>query len=363
MKKKKPNYKLRRNIAKAFVVLIILIPIFMINKTKIMHAPLYISNSKYSEILDAFFQINYDTKETKDILDKLKTSKVIDKVDSNYIIELSDKGYSHNSINYMILNLNKSDLKKMINKKIDKDFDKYISLDLFKWKNYFRYKKYQTKYPKLTIDGVVTRVELNLDYDQYEETVEEKDPNSLTALVNKHRYISKDYVPDDLVDMEDGYANNMFGVKEIRKETYEHFKKMVDAAKKEDIIFYAESAYRDYDYQKTLYNDYVETNGQEEADKYAAKAGFSEHQLGTTLDIANVWTIEEGDKEYNWIEKNGYKYGFIFRYKKKYEDITGYAEEGWHIRYVGVEAATEIHKKGISFDEYWIKYINKKSSK
>ena len=363
MKKKKPNYKLRRNIAKAFFVLIILIPIFMINKTKIMHAPLYISNSKYSEILDAFFQINYDTKETKDILDKLKESKVIDKVDSNYIIELSDKGYSHKSINYMILNLTKSDLKKMINKKIDKDFDKYISLDLFKWKNYSRYKKYQTKYPKLTIDGVVTRVELNLDYDQYEETVEEKDPNSLTALVNKHRYISKDYVPDDLVDIEDGYANNMFGVKEIRKETYEHFKKMVDAAKKEDIIFYAESAYRDYDYQKTLYNDYVETNRQEEADKYAAKAGFSEHQLGTTLDIANVWTIEEGDKEYNWIEKNGYKYGFIFRYKKKYEDITGYAEEGWHIRYVGVEAATEIHKKGISFDEYWIKYINKKSSK
>lgn len=363
MKKKKPNYKLRRNIAKAFLVLIILIPIFMINKTKIMHAPLYISNSKYSEILDAFFQINYDTKETKDILDKLKTSKVIDKVDSNYIVELNDKGYSHKSINFMLLNLTKSDLKKMINKKIDKDFDKYISLDLFKWKNYSRYKKYQTKYPKLTIDEIVTRVELNLDYDQYEETVEEKDPNSLTALVNKHRYISKDYVPDDLVDMEDGYANNMFGVKEIRKETYEQFKKMVDAAKKEDIIFYAESAYRDYDYQKTLYNDYVETNGQEEADKYAAKAGFSEHQLGTTLDIANIWTIEEGDKEYNWIEKNGYKYGFIFRYKKKFEDITGYAEEGWHIRYVGVDVATEIHKKGISFDEYWIKYLNKKSSK
>ena len=113
---------------------------------------------------------------------------------------------------------------------------------------------------------------------------------------------------------------------------------------------------------KKIYDDII-VYDKEEADKYAAKAGFSEHQLGTTLDIANVWTIEEGDKEYNWIEKNGYKYGFIFRYKKKYEDITGYAEEGWHIRYVGVEAATEIHKKGISFDEYWIKYINKKSSK
>ena len=80
-------------------------------------------------------------------------------------------------------------------------------------------------------------------------------------------------------------------------------------------------------------------------------------------EIKNINEVPYDSSLANEIEKNGYKYGFIFRYKKKYEDITGYAEEGWHIRYVGVETATEIHKKGISFDEYWIKHLNKKSSK
>mgnify|MGYP002512600493 CR=1 FL=1 len=64
--------------------------------------------------------------------------------------------------------------------------------------------------------------------------------------------------------------------------------------------------------RKREHENYIKAR-EEEADKYAAKAGFSEHQLGTTLDIANVWTIEEGDPEYKWIDKNGYKYGYIFR--------------------------------------------------
>ena len=363
MKKKKPNYKLRRNVAKIVLVLIVLIPILILNRTKIAHAPIYLQNMKYSKVIDAFFNVKYDTDETKYIIEKLKNKKLIDKTNPGYIIELSDLGYNHNTINYMLLNFSKTDIAKTLNKKYDKDFEEYITLELFNYSNYDRYKKYQKSYPEISLDDVVTRVELNLDKDPYDEVSEEKNPDSVTALVNKHRYISNKYVPNDLVNMEDDYANNAYGIKEIRKETYEQFKKMVDDAKKEDIVFYAESAYRDYDYQKSLYDEYVNEYGQEKADTFAARAGFSEHQLGTTLDLANVWTLEEGDPEYKWIDKNGYKYGFIFRYKKKSEDVTGYEAEGWHIRYVGVEAATIIHKKGITFDEYWLKYVkNKKSS-
>ena len=360
MKKKKPNYKLRRNIAKVIIVLIILLPILLINKTKIAHAPVYLQNMKYSKIIDAFFNNGYTTDETKDILEKLKKKKLINKLDEDYVIELSNKGYNHNTVNYIILNFSKTEITKMLNKKYDKDFEEYITLELFNYSKYSRYTSFQKKNPSLSLDDIVTRVELNLDKDPYDETEEETSPDSVTALVNKHRYISKEYVPTDLVNMEDGYANNAFGVKEVRKETYEQFKKMVDDAKKEDIVFYAESAYRDYDYQDTLYEEYVNEFGEEKANTFAARAGFSEHQLGTTLDLANIWTIEEGDPEYKWIDKNGYKYGFIFRYKKKSEDVTGYEAEGWHIRYVGVEAATIIHKKGITFDEYWLKYVKNK---
>lgn len=359
-KKKKPNYKLRRNIAKVVIVFIILLPIALINKTKIMHLPVYLNNIKYSKIIDAFFDDNYTTDETNDILEKLKKKKKIDKVDEDYITALADKGYNHNSINFILLNFTKTEITKMLNKDYDKDFEEYITLDLFNYSKYNRYVKFQKKNPKLSLNQIVIRVELDLDKDAYEDAAEEKNPNSVTALVNKHRYISKDYVPDDLVNMDDEYANNTYGVKEVRKETYEQFKKMVDDAKKEGITFYAESAYRDYDYQDELYNEFLLEYGEEEANTFAAKAGFSEHQLGTTLDLANIWTIEEGDKEYKWIDKNGYKYGFIFRYKKDFEDITGYEAEGWHIRYVGVEAATIIHKKNITFDEYWLKYVKNK---
>lgn len=362
MKKKKPNYKLRRTIAKVILVLIILLPILIINRTKIMHAPIYIENIKYTKIIDAFFDVKYSSDETKDIIELLKKRKLIDKINTAFITELSNKGYNHNTINYVLLNLSKTDTTKMLNKKYNKDFEEYITLDLFDYSKYNRYLDYQKNHKDISLDQVVTRVELDLDNDPYEVTKEEKDPNSLTALVNKHRYISNKYVPDDLVNMEDEYANNLYGVKEIRKETYEQFKKMVDDAKKEDIIFYAESAYRDFDYQDSLYYQYVNEYGQEKADTFAARAGFSEHQLGTTLDLANVWTLEEDDPEYKWIEKNGYKYGFIFRYKSKFEDITGYKAEGWHIRYVGVDAATTMKKKNISFDEYWLKYVNNKKS-
>ncbi len=361
-KKKKPNYKLRRTVAKIILVLIILIPIFLINKDKILHAPIYWEYREYSKIVDSFFESEYSTEETKAILNKLQKKKILKNINGDMIIELHNKGYSNNTINYIIVNLNKTEISKMLNKKYNRDFEEYVTIDFFDYSKYDRYLSYQKENPTLSLNDVVTRIELNVDLEPYDVVEEEKNPNSLTALVNKHRYISKDYVPNDLVEMEDEYANNSSSVETIRKETYEQFKKMVDDARNEGINFYAESGYRTYDYQEEIYSNYVYNYGQEEADLYAAKPGYSEHQLGTTLDIANTWTIEEGDDEYKWIDKNGYKYGFIFRYKSSKEKITGYKAEGWHIRYVGVEAATIIHKKNITFDEYWIKYIKKNNS-
>lgn len=360
-KKKKPNYKLRRTIAKTIIVILILIPIIYINRVKIIHAPLYIKYRKQTDILNALFDAKYDNKSADKVLSSMIKDNKISSYTDEYIISLNEKGYNNKTISYVLLNFKKGDIKSLINSKYDKGIEDLLQVKLFDYNNYDRYLNARKDEEK--IERTVIKVNLDLDKGSYEDTVEETNPDSLTALVNKHRYVNEDYVPSDLVDMSDEYANNYYRQMQLRSEAYEWFKKMVDAAKEDNIKFYAESGYRSFKFQRTLYNNYVNTNGYTKANMYAAKPGFSEHELGTAVDIANIYTIETVDPEYDWIEKNGYKYGYIFRYKEEWTDLTGFAEESWHIRYVGVEAATKIHEENISFEEYWIKYVNKNKKK
>ena len=363
MKKKKPNYKLRRTIAKIIIVLIILIPIIIINKTKIMNFSLYIHNMQYSDLIDTFFDIDYTKEETESTLKYLKKESKISDDTKDYLLKLDSKGYSKSTIDYLIRNLNKTQLTEFLAKKYDKDYEEYIENDLFKYSNFERYLSYQKKHKDLSIDEVIYRIELNLDKTYYEDAELVKNPNDITVLTNKYLEISEDYEPDDLVDMSDEYANNRYGQKKLRKEAYEEFVKMVDAAKEDGVTFYAESAYRSYDYQDRIYKNYVYENGTEKANKYAAKAGFSEHELGLAVDLANIWTITTKGEEYAWLTKNAHKYGYIFRYKEEWEDITGYSAESWHIRYVGKKIATDVVKKNMSYEEYYIKYIANKKTK
>ena len=114
MKRKKPNYKLRRKIAKIIVVLIILIPIFLINKTKILNAPLYITNIKYTK------------NEAKNTINYLKEKNKINDNTANYILKINNLGYSNNVVDYVIRNLNKTQITDFLSRKYSKNFEKYI---------------------------------------------------------------------------------------------------------------------------------------------------------------------------------------------------------------------------------------------
>ena len=94
-------------------------------------------------------------------------------------------------------------------------------------------------------------------------------------------------------------------------------------------------------------------------DNYVAKAGFSEHQTGMSIDIASADTdvFLESD-EYDWLMENAYLYGFILRYPKSKEEITGYKCEAWHYRYVGKKIAKYIHDNNITYDEYYIEFLD-----
>ncbi len=133
-----------------------------------------------------------------------------------------------------------------------------------------------------------------------------------------------------------------------------NYNKMKNESSKAGINLKIISGFRSYNTQKTLYNNYVARDGKTAADRYSARAGHSEHQTGLAADINSLEQSFVNTKEGKWLNENCYKYGFIIRYPKGKENITGYMYEPWHIRYVGVDIATKLYNNGnwITLEEY-----------
>ncbi|MGF6375527.1 D-alanyl-D-alanine carboxypeptidase [Clostridiales Family XIII bacterium PM5-7] len=180
------------------------------------------------------------------------------------------------------------------------------------------------------------------------------DPKNPLMLVNKQNWLSSSYVPTGLTSL-GSYAVVDIKAKKSVKTAYG---KLYNAAKKKGYTIKVTSAYRSYALQKELFDYWTRVDGLKQALRTSAKPGRSEHQTGYALDVtcAKVgWDLVErfgSTAEGKWIAKNAHKYGFIVRYGKTTENITGYAYEPWHLRYVGVTAATEIYKANITLEEY-----------
>ncbi|AQU78258.1 MULTISPECIES: M15 family metallopeptidase [Planococcus] len=137
------------------------------------------------------------------------------------------------------------------------------------------------------------------------------------------------------------------------------FETMKAAAAEAGLNLHGFSTYRDFARQKQLYDSYVAKDGQQAADRYSARPGYSEHQTGLTFDIGEAgkeqhWASASfGDTEGGkWLASNAHQYGFILRYPEGSEHITGYMHESWHFRYVGKDIATEIYQQDITLEEY-----------
>lgn len=182
----------------------------------------------------------------------------------------------------------------------------------------------------------------------------------ILVLVNKERVLPSDYVPPDLVVPDVRYGSNMEPQKKLmRREAAEALEELFQNSDQQKTMLYSISAYRSFQTQKKLYNQKVKLVGEDEANQYVAYPGQSEHQTGLAVDVTNekgmknTLTDDFGDtKEGKWLKDNAYKYGFIIRYLKGKESITGYHYEPWHIRYVGKKAAKEVHEKGMILEEY-----------
>lgn len=186
------------------------------------------------------------------------------------------------------------------------------------------------------------------------------EPGSLWWIVNKNRALPKGYVPPDLIipDVKLRLANTAEQM-QFSKTAEPALISMFNAATKDGVSLVFGSGYRSEALQKQFYDSYVAKDGKEAADKYSAVPGTSEHQTGLAFDATSAsgkchleicWAeTPEGQ----WVKNNSYRYGFIVRYLDGKESVTTYQYEPWHLRYVGVELAAELHKTGQTMEEFF----------
>lgn len=180
----------------------------------------------------------------------------------------------------------------------------------------------------------------------------------LLILVNKAHPIGQDYKPDDLTKIEAYAPDRSETTRYMRTEAAEAFHRMVDKAAGDGVELKMTTAYRSYDFQKILFDNYVEKEGEEKANTFSAKPGQSEHQTGLAVDVSSPsvdYQLSDDygkTKEGKWIADEAYRFGFILRFPKGKEEITGYQYEPWHLRYVGLAAAKEIHEEGLTLEEF-----------
>ncbi len=162
-------------------------------------------------------------------------------------------------------------------------------------------------------------------------------------IVNKTYSLPDFFVPTNPYN---GNVSSDWCIDCIDKEAMEAFKLMQSDANALGLNIYIASGYRGYKRQETLYNNYVNADGKEEADTYSARPGHSEHQSGLCFDLNSVNDSFTNTNEGKWVNDNAYLYGFIIRFPKGLDNETGYKYESWHLRYVGKELAKKLYNDG-----------------
>ncbi len=188
-------------------------------------------------------------------------------------------------------------------------------------------------------------------------------------IVNKENKLSKEYIPKNLTLVKTVIPGSVEVDRKIYlvDEVAQNWVKLKRYMKQKGYNIDISSGYRSYEYQEKLIEKFIQKKGLEETLKIAAMPGTSEHQTGLCLDYEKFYyengkimsSLNESDIEFKIVKNIAHKYGFILRYPKGKEDITGYKYEPWHLRYVGKKIAKEIYESDITLEEYKVKILVK----
>ena len=327
--KTKKVYKLKTSVKVFFVILILACLGAHFGITKYQEY-LYTKTNEY-----ALLNLGYTEEETKLIEEKLNEEE------QKKIIELGYDEFIPNFLNtkyFMFKNL-EGYLDQVITK--DEDFFKYHGTEGYDY------------------EKIVSLVNVHRNINYYEADLKTDFSKGYGILANKYYSLGEAYEPDDLVNVDIKYY---YGEpKKIRSEAYNAFIEMWNAAYEDGIYLILISGYRSAAHQKEVYDAYQADKGTKYADSIAARTGYSEHQTGLALDIYSKECTSQArfheSKSYEWIINNSYKFGFILRYPKDKQNITGYNYESWHYRYLGKDLAKKVYDSGLTFDEYYAYYM------
>lgn len=192
-----------------------------------------------------------------------------------------------------------------------------------------------------------------------EEKTFRPDDKSLFFLIDKKHKASSSYAPKDLISLEKNslFDLNKAGMK-IRPEAYSALNEMAQAALNDGIRLLVSSVYRSYSYQENLFNYWVSVDGLEEAERESARAGTSQHQLGTAVDFGSISDDFDKTQMGQWVYKNAADYGWSLSFPKGYEDVTGYRWECWHFRYIGKNACRFQQKWFGGIQQFMLEFID-----
>lgn len=276
-----------------------------------------------------------------------------------YDYKLAKIGYSKEEI-VNIKSLDEDKINIFLNHEYNENIIKFLDKKYFLEKNLDKYLEYIKNNDYKDIDDVIAIINVLANNEWYTNYVDTDVSKDNLLLTNKFHQLNSDYEPDDLKDISNVYS---YGENQkLRNDAFNAFISMFNDAKKDDVTLIVNSSYRSYQDQETTYNNYKTWYGEDEADKIAARPGFSEHQTGLAVDIMTYKANRDNFEETNafkWLQENAYKYGYILRYPKDKEYLTGYSYESWHYRYVGLEVAKYIKDNNITYDEYYAYYIEK----
>ncbi len=236
------------------------------------------------------------------------------------------------------------------------DISAYMAYSFFDSNLTTRYIDYKEENPNYSYEQAVTHVNIGLDNPFYSVISQVSDPASVDVLCNKYNSLG-DYTPSNLVMLS---SENSTKEIYLRQEAAAAFEQLCNDAKEEGYTITGASGYRDYDYQAMLYQNYSARDGAEEADTFSARPGHSEHQTGLAIDVqgsSGTYVDFKNTPEYQYVLAHAHEYGYIVRYTEEGQHITGYMPEAWHLRYLGVDLATEIRESGLTYDEYYVKHL------
>jgi LAS superfamily LD-carboxypeptidase LdcB len=297
-------------------------------------------NNKYSKTLDESLKKDLFNIECISSYINLEEKQI------NNIKHLCDLNYSDEEIKELTKNLDETTILQ-----VSKYLNELANLSKqtnFVFDNYDRYINYQ----ETDIKKKISFVNVGLDYDFYDNIKDAINKESNLILVNKYYKIDSSFVNElDTLSLDCSVRS---GIK-MQKNAKEAFEKLCKDAKDQGYIIKGSSGYRSYETQKQIYNSYLRSDTLANVDTYSARAGHSEHQTGYAIDVTNNKLSYDdfgATSEYQWAKINIHKYGFIIRYTKDNQYITGYKDEPWHLRYVGIDVATYIYQNDLTLEEY-----------